>query len=73
MLPIQGRRVAMLVCYEALLAWPALQAMTERPALLAVIANDHWDRSGVIAQAQRATANTWARLFDVAALIAINR
>jgi hypothetical protein len=72
-LPLRGRWVAVLVCYEALLAWPALQAMTQRPALLAVIANDHWDRSGTIARCQRAAANAWARLFQVPVVVAINR
>jgi hypothetical protein len=72
-LTVQGRRVAVLVCYEALLAWPALQAMTRRPALLAVIANVHWDRSGVIARSQRAAANAWARTFHVPLAVAINR
>ena len=72
-LPVQGRLVAVLVCYEALLAWPALQAMTRRPALLAVIANDHWERSGAIARSQQAAANAWARLFQVPLVVAINR
>jgi hypothetical protein len=72
-LPVQGRCVAVLICYEALLTWPALQAMTRRPTLLVVIANDHWDRSGAIAPAQRAAANGWARLFQVPLLVAINR
>lgn len=72
-LTVQERRVAVLVCYEALLAWPALQAITRRPALLAVIANDHWDRSIAIARSQRAAANAWARLFRVPLIVAINR
>ncbi len=72
-LPLQGRSVAVLVCYEALLAWPALQAMTRRPALLAVVGNDHWERSGAIARSQRAAANAWARLFQVPVVVAINR
>jgi Carbon-nitrogen hydrolase len=71
-LEVAGERVAILICYEQLLAWPILQSAVHRPTLIVGVANDNWARGTPIPAAQRAAVTAWARLFRLPKIIAVN-
>jgi hypothetical protein len=72
-LQVRGERAAVLVCYEQLLTWPILLSALQRPTLIVGLANDHWARGTPIAAAQRAAVTTWARLFRLSHILAVNQ
>jgi apolipoprotein N-acyltransferase len=69
---VAGERVAILICYEQLLAWPILQSAVHRPTLVVGVANDNWARGTPIPAAQRAAMTAWARLFRLPQIMAVN-
>jgi hypothetical protein len=60
---VGGRRGALLICYEQLLAWPMLRSAIEHPTLLIAISNEAWTSSTVVPRVQRTCTRAWARLF----------
>lgn len=70
---IAGRKVAILICYEQVLPWTVLTAMLQRPALLVGISNVNWAQESKILEIQKSTFHTWATLFDVPYLSAVNQ
>lgn len=68
---VDGRRVATLVCYEALLIWPGALSALGRPQVLLVPAND-WFDSGAIQAIQRRSARLWSRLLNAPLVMAVN-
>ena len=71
-LEVAGERVAVLICYEQLLAWPIVQSAVYRPTVIVGVANDNWARGMPIAAAQRASVTAWARLFRLPRIMAVN-
>ena len=71
-LRVAGRKGAILICYEQLLIWPVITSFKEHPGLVIGIANDYWARTTTIPDIQRASLNSWARLFHVPMLWAEN-
>jgi hypothetical protein len=69
---INGRRAAILICYEQLVVWPALTAMVEKPGILIGVANDHWAAGTTIPRFQSSALRSWARLFGIPFLSAVN-
>jgi apolipoprotein N-acyltransferase len=70
---VDNRRVAVLVCYEELLVWPFLSSAAEKPTVLITIANDYWAKGTTIPKIQEASTESWARLFGLPVLSAINQ
>lgn len=69
---IDGRQAAFLICYEQLLAWPPLVAMSTEPEVLVGMANDWWARATNIPAIQRMTMAAWARLFGTKLVLSEN-
>jgi apolipoprotein N-acyltransferase len=69
---VTGKRVAILICYEELLVWPALLSMVHEPELIIGAANDWWARDTSIPAIQRQSAALWGRLFGIPVVRAVN-
>jgi hypothetical protein len=68
---VQGQRAAVLLCYEQLLVWPFLSSMLEHPTVLVTAANDYWADTP-IPEVQEVSTKSWARLFGLPRLLAVN-
>ena len=73
LLRIGNKRAAILICYEQLIVWPLVTAMLENPDVLVGVANDYWATSTPIPRFQRSAGQSWARLFEVSFVLAVNR
>ena len=71
-IPVQNQRAAVLICYEEFLVWPFLSSAFERPTILITVANDYWAKRTPIPKIQDASAASWARLFGLPMLSAVN-
>jgi hypothetical protein len=69
---LNGLRAAVFVCYEQLLAWPALLSMAAQPQLLVGAANDYWAADTSIPHIQNMTLRAWSRAFSVPVVQAVN-
>ena len=69
---IGHERAAILVCYEQLLMWPVLTSMAERPTVLVGLANDYWAKDTIIPAIQHSCLESWARLFNIPLVKAVN-
>lgn len=69
---IVGARIAPLICYEQLIAWPILQSMLHDPDLIVAIGNGWWTSGTSIVDIQRASAAAWARLFGKPLVLSFN-
>ena len=69
---VQNQRAAVLICYEQLLVWPFLSSAFEHPTVLITVANDYWAKRTPIPEIQSASATSWARLFRLPMLSAVN-
>ncbi|WP_416377208.1 conjugal transfer protein TraB [Aminobacter sp. MET-1] len=70
---LEGRTVAILICYEQLILWPILQSMLYSPELVVAPGNGWWTVGTSIVAIQSANAMSWARLFGVPLVTAFNR
>jgi apolipoprotein N-acyltransferase len=69
---VEKQRAAVLICYEQLLVWPFLSSAAENPTVLITTANDYWARRTRIPKIQQASTESWARLFRLPVLSAVN-
>ena len=69
---LAGTTVAPLICYEQLIVWPVLQSMLHSPDLIVATGNAWWTGDTNISDIQKATVQSWARLFDVPLVMAFN-
>lgn len=67
-----GTRVGFLVCWEAGLAWPALQSIAEGAEALVAISNLGWFSGRGVWRAQRQTLESWGALFGLPVLLVAN-
>jgi predicted amidohydrolase len=72
-LRIGSKRAAILICYEQLIMWPLVTAMLENPDVLVAVANDYWAFGTTIPRFQRSAVQSWARLFGIPFVLAVNR
>lgn len=68
-----GRRAAVLICYEQFIVWPALCSFAASPDMLITTANQWWCRDTSIPEIQLQCASSWAKLFGVPLVTATNR
>jgi hypothetical protein len=71
-IPIAGKRAAILICYEQLVTWPVLISMLREPNILVGVANDYWAADTTIPRFQRSAVKSWARLFGIPYVLAVN-
>lgn len=62
---VRGKRAAVLICYEQLLAWPALQSLAHHPVMLIAPSNDYWAATTRIPFIQHEAAQDWADLWGI--------
>ena len=70
---VRGRRAAVLLCYEQLLMWPALQALAHHPAMIFAPSNQYWAAQTSIRDIQHIAVQNWADLFVIPVYEAHNR
>lgn len=68
-----GRRAAVLICYEQFIVWPVFLSFFARPDVLITTANQWWCRDTSIPMIQLQCAEAWAKLFGVPLITATNR
>ncbi|WP_245428949.1 conjugal transfer protein TraB [Phyllobacterium phragmitis] len=69
---LAGRRVAPLICYEQLIIWPILQSAFHPPDVIVATGNGWWTDNTNIVAIQKASAQAWARLFNLPLVMAFN-
>ena len=69
---VNGKRAAVLVCYEQLLVWPMLLSQAAGPEIVIGAANDYWAAETSIPGIQTMTLRAWSRLFSVPLVVAVN-
>jgi hypothetical protein len=67
-----GRKAAIIVCYEAFLTWPCIASMTQRPDMIIAIANLWWCKDTSLPRAHRTSVLLWSLLFGIPAVSARN-
>lgn len=70
---LMGHRVAILICYEQLLAWPVLTSMIQKPEFIVGTANTYLLRDTSIPTLQSLYLRSWTQLFDLPTITASNR
>ncbi|MET0086490.1 MAG: nitrilase-related carbon-nitrogen hydrolase [Sedimenticola sp.] len=70
---VRGLDAAFLICYEQLLIWPPLVAMSSGPEVLVGMSNDWWARGTDIPDIQVSVMKAWAALFGTSLVYAVNR
>ena len=74
--PVVGlgaRRIAVLICYEQLIIWPALQSVGLDVDLVVAVGNGWWTKGTSIIDIQRSNVKAWAMLFDTPVVFSFNR
>ncbi|MGR9418793.1 conjugal transfer protein TraB [Rhizobium leguminosarum] len=69
---LHDRKLAPLICYEQLIAWPVLQSMLHDPDVIVAVGNGWWTANTSIVAIQRASVEAWARLFAKPLVISFN-
>ena len=67
-----GRKAAVIICYEAYLTWPYLVSMLNKPDAIVSIANLWWCRDTSLPKSQRTILSLWGLLFGVPVVFARN-
>jgi apolipoprotein N-acyltransferase len=67
-----GRKAAVIVCYEAFLTWPFLVSMIHKPDLIICAANLWWCGETSLPATQRTIVSLWANTFGVPAVFVRN-
>jgi hypothetical protein len=70
---VWNRRAGVLICYEQLIVWPALQTLAHNPDLLIAPSNVSWASKTTIPAVQHITAQDWADLWSIPLYEASNR
>lgn len=69
---VDGKRVAMFLCYEQLLMWPAIVSLANQPHVIVAPSNAWWSAETSVPTLQTNTMRAWARLFDIPLITAFN-
>jgi hypothetical protein len=70
---IGSHRAAVLLCYEQLLVLPVLQSFSSKPDILLAASNLYWAKNTNVDAVEEMSVRSWARLFHVPYLRAVNR
>jgi hypothetical protein len=69
---IDHQRAAVLICYEQMLTYPILTSMLQHPTVIVGISNTFWISHTTIPRYQANALRSWARLFRLPYLLAVN-
>jgi apolipoprotein N-acyltransferase len=67
-----GRRAAVIICYEAFLTWPCLVSMMHRPDVIIAMSNLWWCKDTSLPVSQKRAVSLWANLFGLPVVFAWN-
>jgi apolipoprotein N-acyltransferase len=67
-----GRRAAIVICYEAFLTWPYLVSMIHGPELIISMSNLWWCKDTSLPVSQKRVVSLWASLFGLPVVFAWN-
>jgi hypothetical protein len=70
---VRNRRAGVLICYEQLLVWPALQTLARNPDMLLAPSNLYWAEGTLVPRIQHVAAQNWADLWAIPLYEARNR
>ena len=70
---VWGRRAGVLLCYEQLIVWPAIETLAQNPELLIAPSNIYWASKTTIPANQHLAAQDWADLWAIPLYEASNR
>ena len=70
---IWDRRAGVLICYEQLVVWPALQTLSRNPDMLLAPSNLYWASDTIIPLVQHVSVQDWADLWAIPLYEASNR
>jgi hypothetical protein len=70
---VWNRRAGVLVCYEQLAFWPAIETLARNPDMLIAPSNVYWAAKTPIPAIQHVTAQDWADLWAIPLYEASNR
>ena len=70
---VDGKRAALLICYEQLIPWTYINAAAHHADLFVGTSNTYWAQGTRIPQAQENTLKSWALLFGTPYLTAVNQ
>jgi hypothetical protein len=70
---VRNDRAAVLICWEQLSAWPALQSLAHRPAFILAPSNTYWAQKTIIPAIQHEAVQNWASLWGIRAYEARNQ
>jgi hypothetical protein len=70
---IWDHRAGVLICYEQLLVWPALETLARNPDMLLAPSNLYWASGTIIPSVQHVSAQNWADLWAIPLYEASNR
>ncbi|MES9902171.1 MAG: nitrilase-related carbon-nitrogen hydrolase [Sedimenticola sp.] len=70
---IDGLTASFLLCYEQLLLWPPLVAMSADPDVLIGLSNGWWARDTDIPAIQISALKAWASLFGTSLIYSVNK
>jgi hypothetical protein len=62
---VRGKRAAVLLCFEQLLAWPAFESFAKNPQMLLAPSNQYWAWRTNVPAIQHAAVQNWADLFRI--------
>ena len=68
-----GRKAAVIICYEAYLTLPFLLSFLHKPDLIVWIGNQWWCKDTSLPLIQKKCVDLWAQLFDLPVVGAVNR
>ena len=69
---LDHQRAAVLICYEQLLTFPILASMRQHPTVIVGISNTFWVDHTSIPLYQVNAMRSWAKLFRLPYLLAVN-
>ena len=70
---IWNQRAGVLICYEQLLVWPALQSLARNPDMLLAPSNLYWAQGTPVPKIQHIAAQDWADLWGIPLYKATNQ
>ncbi len=69
---LAGTRIAPVICYEQLIAWPILQSMWFGAETVVAVGNGWWTHGSSIVDIQKASITAWAQLFALPLVMSFN-
>jgi apolipoprotein N-acyltransferase len=69
---LEGKNIAVFICYEQFLVFPVLHSLLYKPSALIGMSNMWWSRKD-LSIIQRGIMQAWGRLFGIPVVLSTNR